>query len=348
MLRATYPRILEGVSDRAIDVLRAREQRRLFGPGFSDITDFGSDIEPVAALDSSSSDLVVPKPSEHPELEKLFEMVSAKELKSTVTTLTGTFRTRFYRSKHAREASVWVHNEMRAVIGTNGTVSYFENSGFDQPNVVGRIPASGGDDDDDAEVLIIGGHLDSTCGFWCGAEGPAPGADDDASGLSAVLSVLRILAASGWRGKYAIEGHAYAGEEGGLLGSQNIARKYAASGKKVRGMLNLEMLGTRNRTSTISVMTDPNPKMSAHMSAIVKAYVPTAEMRNVECGYGCSDHVSWADSGYPVVCLAAWGPGDYNLNPNYHSRGDTADQLDYESIADFVKATLAWIVEMSA
>jgi Zn-dependent M28 family amino/carboxypeptidase len=57
------------------------------------------------------------------------------------------------------------------------------------------------------------------------------------------MVIMRILKANNYQGTYAIEAHAYAGEEGGLLGSQNLAKQYKAQNKTIRGMLNFEMVG---------------------------------------------------------------------------------------------------------
>lgn len=65
----------------------------------------------------------------------------------------------------------------------------------------------------------------------------------DASGLSVVMSIMRILKANNYQGAYAIEAHAYAGEEGGLLGSDALARAYKDEGKEIRGMVEFEMVG---------------------------------------------------------------------------------------------------------
>jgi bacterial leucyl aminopeptidase len=168
-------------------------------------------------------------------------------------------------------------------------------------------------------TILLGGHLDSTSQQ---ASTLAPGADDDASGTAVALHVFSILAASGWistTSKYPIEVHAYAGEEGGLLGSDALAASYSKANREIRGMLNLEMVGWQPETtgsSTITVLTDPQLSMSDHARAVVKQYVPTATLRSTHCGYGCSDHYSWSDLGYPVVCLASYGPRDSNLNPN--------------------------------
>ncbi|KDQ20484.1 hypothetical protein BOTBODRAFT_26505 [Botryobasidium botryosum FD-172 SS1] len=350
-LRAANP-VLSELSDLAISVIQRREGYRTLGPGYLDVTD--AFTEGKSYLKDVSADAVVvptyptPNPSAHPEIAGLLAKVSAAELKSIVTTLSTQFATRYYRSASARQSSLWIQSTMASILG-NSSVSLTENT-FDQPNVIGRIPGTGTSQD----VVIIGGHLDSTCGS-CAGQTPAPGADDDASGVAVVLAVLRILKEAGWKGKYAVEGHAYAGEEGGLLGSQKVATSYKNAGKTVRGMLQLEMIGWQPNTSgnsgkssTITVLSDPITQMSSHMTSIVSAYVPTAERRSTKCGYGCSDHQSFYDAGYPVVCIAAYGPNDSNLNPNYHTTRDTVDKINFDRAADFVKATLAWVVEVAS
>lgn len=196
----------------------------------------------------------------------------------------------------------------------NSTVSLIENY-FNQPNVIGRatpVRASSN------ATILLGGHLDSTSQV---GRHLAPGADDDASGTAVALHVFSILASSGWistTSKYPIEVHAYAGEEGGLLGSAALASSYSKAGREIRGMLNLEMVGwqpQKTGSSTITVLTDPQARMSQHAQDVIKQYVPTATLRSTYCGYGCSDHYSWSDLGYPVVCLASYGPSDSELNP---------------------------------
>lgn len=113
----------------------------------------------------------------------------------------------------------------------------------------------------------------------------------DASGTAVILAALRILKANNYNGTYAIEVHAYAAEEGGLLGSAKVAAAYKAAGKTLRGMLQLEMVGwqpststNKGKSSTITVLNDPVTGMNTHMTNVIKAYVPTAERRSVDCG----------------------------------------------------------------
>lgn len=67
---------------------------------------------------------------------------------------------------------------------------------------------------------------------------PAPGADDDGSGTVSILEAFRVLADSGFiPANGPVEFHWYAAEEGGLLGSQAIARYKKESGARIGAMM---------------------------------------------------------------------------------------------------------------
>ncbi|QRV98389.1 Peptidase family M28 protein [Ceratobasidium sp. AG-Ba] len=336
------------ISDDAIEQLQGRYQRRLWGAGYVDITDSPETSADSKLLAVTAPTYPTPNPSAHPELTPMLSMVTASEIKSYVNQLSTAYATRYYRSTNAAAPANWIQSQFASWLGASQ--SKLVSNSFAQPNVVGRIEAKSGSAS--AGIVILGAHLDST------SQSPstkAPGADDDASGVAAIMAIMRILKANNYQGIYAIEAHAYAGEEGGLLGSKALAASYKSAGKTVRGMLDFEMIGYQpatssnsGKSSTITVLSDPVSAMSTHMTNVVKAYVPTAERRSVSCGYGCSDHYSFYDQGYPVVCIASYGPNDSNLNPGYHTTSDTIDKLNFDKAADFVKAGLAWVVEVAA
>lgn len=85
-------------------------------------------------------------------------------------------------------------------------------------------------------LTIIGAHQDSANYLFPLL--PAPGADDDCSGTVSILEAFRVLAASGYTPKNGpVEFHWYAAEEGGLLGSQAVARYKKEEGARIGAML---------------------------------------------------------------------------------------------------------------
>jgi hypothetical protein len=94
---------LEGISDEAILSLLTREGYRV---GYMDITEAygnGKINGGLSDLDSSKMpSYATVNATAHPEFQRLVDMVSAEELKHIVSELSTSFRTRYYRSGHAR------------------------------------------------------------------------------------------------------------------------------------------------------------------------------------------------------------------------------------------------------
>ncbi len=83
--------------------------------------------------------------------------------------------------------------------------------------------------------IVIGAHQDSI-NARSPSTGRSPGADDDGSGSIGILEVFRALINVGFRPVRPVEFHWYAGEEAGLLGSQDIAKSYSSSAVDVLAM----------------------------------------------------------------------------------------------------------------
>ncbi|CAE7067640.1 unnamed protein product [Rhizoctonia solani] len=184
--------------------------------------------------------------------------------------------------------------------------------------------------------FLASAHLDSTVGSSATAR--APGADDDASGISVILQALQILKANGWSGSRAVEFHAYGGEEGGLLGSSTVAKQYKSAGKAVYAMLNFDMVAYQPTSKPVlTVLTDTDATLQSFSQKLISSYVPEATLYTNKCGYACSDHFSWYNQGYPSVSIDESGPSDTYLNPYYHTASDTIDRLDFDKASKFVK-----------
>lgn len=94
---------------------------------------------------------------------------------------------------------------------------------------------------DPTHLVVISGHYDSRNGNADDAVGDAPGANDDASGVAAVLEAARLL--GGITPRASIVFLAVAGEEQGLLGSRAQAQAWKAEGLKVEAFLTNDIVG---------------------------------------------------------------------------------------------------------
>jgi len=91
-------------------------------------------------------------------------------------------------------------------------------------------------------TYVVSGHYDSRCTDVLNATCDAPGADDDASGVSAVMEMARVMASRKFDATIVFM--AVAGEEQGLLGSTYYADQAKQSGQRIDGMFTNDIVGS--------------------------------------------------------------------------------------------------------
>ncbi len=197
------------------------------------------------------------------------------------------------------------------------------------------------------EVVVVGAHLDSILG-WGQIGARAPGADDNASGSSNVIEILIGLVNSGWRPKRTIDLFWYAGEEGGLIGSTEIAKDYKKNKIDVVAALQLDMtlFPGSGEFSITSIEDFTHPGLRNYLEKIASAYTRIKIIPGDKCGYACSDHASWTSQGYasvfPFEAMSA------SSNFDLHTLNDTLnDKSSLLHSAEFAKLGLAFVMEIS-
>jgi Zn-dependent M28 family amino/carboxypeptidase len=93
-------------------------------------------------------------------------------------------------------------------------------------------------------VYVVSGHYDSRVSDVLDATSDSPGADDDASGVAAVLELARVMATRPLEATVMFV--AYAGEEQGLFGSAFMAQQLKSAGVDVQGMFSNDIVGASN------------------------------------------------------------------------------------------------------
>lgn len=101
------------------------------------------------------------------------------------------------------------------------------------------------------------------------------GADDDGSGTTSSLEAFRALVSLNFTPSAPVEFHYFSAEEGGLLGSQAVAKAYEDEGRKVLAMLQMDMTawvkkGTEESVGIIQDYVDPD--LTEFMERLVKKY----------------------------------------------------------------------------
>jgi leucyl aminopeptidase len=282
--------------------------------------------------------------TEGPRVERMVSMTSEINIRSTIEKL-ASFKNRYFKAQTGVDSQAYVKKTWEDLSAgrSDVKVEYFQHSGWPQPSVIMTIEGSSKAD----EILVIGGHADSIAGWWGRERARAPGADDNASGIATITETIRIAMDNGYKPQRTVKFMAYAAEEVGLRGSKEIAQSYKRDGKKVVGVVQLDMTnhkGTEDKD--IVFMTDfTNDAQTKFMGKLIDEYV-NVPWGYSKCGYGCSDHASWHAQGYPASMPFESTMGD--INGHIHTERDTLSQSngDAKHAEKFAKLAVAFLVEM--
>lgn len=272
------------------------------------------------------------------------DRVKGENIVATIQKLQS-FGTRYYQSESGQNAALELKGLWESY--ANGRPDFLvklHTHDWRQNSVVASIRGTELPD----EIVVIGGHLDSINTANVDA---APGADDDASGVGAVSETLRVILVSGFRPKRTLQFIAYAAEEVGLRGSNDIARTYREQGLRVIAALQLDMTGYAGSSEDMYFVTD---YVSANLTTFLKDLIreyngsgPHSISHGVTaCGYACSDHGSWTRYGVPSAFPFEARFEDYNQS--IHSPNDLLEQIDTtgERQAKFSKLGVEFMMEL--
>ncbi|MHB8905815.1 MAG: M20/M25/M40 family metallo-hydrolase [Melioribacteraceae bacterium] len=131
-----------------------------------------------------------------------------------------------------------------------------------------------GTDINDKRIFIVSGHLDSRNSEANDSTGLAPGANDDASGVSAVLELARIMSKRSFPSTIIFV--AVSGEEQGLYGSTFLAKKAKEQNWEVVAMLNNDMISNSHSSET-----NLNDNMQVRVFSEGIPLLETDEMRKI-------------------------------------------------------------------
>ena len=283
---------------------------------------------------------------------------------------TGALRSRYTFRREAAWIPHLLREKLRAAMGGGGIDSLHAFAirifGIDTVmyNVVGRVPGrvpgSG--------KFVICAHYDATGSrtaypepgrYWDYRVDPAPGADDNGSGIASVLECARAL--SGLQFDFDLEFVLFCAEEQGLFGSRAYVEENEILGTNMIGTLNFDMHGFRGSSDSTFVRTNPSSEwLSNHVSTVSDALYDSVGLRVglvvIDGVHDASDHSSFWSSGYDAVHFFehSWLPPLY---PYYHTIYDTEDKLNFElcakvasvgaaSVAYFAETTDPWDLEV--
>ena len=200
--------------------------------------------------------------------------------------------------------------------------------------VLGMIPGK-----NTKEYVIVGAHFDHL-GIDPVLDGDQiyNGADDNASGVSAVLQIARAFLASGQQPERNVIFAFWDGEEKGLLGSKYFVQTCPFL-SQIKGYLNFDMIGRNNKPQqpkqVVYFYTAAHPVFGDWLKEDIRKYGLQLEpdYRAWKNPIGGSDNGSFAKVGIPIIWYHTDG------HPDYHQPSDHADRLNWDKVVEITKAS---------
>jgi Zn-dependent M28 family amino/carboxypeptidase len=200
-------------------------------------------------------------------------------------------------------------------------------------------------------TIIVSAHYDNRMEDIDNITARAPGADDNASGVSALLEVARILSSVSLH--HSIIFVLFPGEEQGKWGSTQYADLVDKADVDLDLLINLDMVGFTSEGSNEFLIeydnenvVQDNDKYSRAVANFVKGIAENHTDLNATLGLlGNSDYLPFEALGYIVIGLHDDG---VTKNPNHHTMTDTPDILNYEYLTSVTKLIMATILSLDS
>ena len=319
---------------------------------------------------------------------RLISSVSRVRLEATIRSLAAIpTRHTLSGARGADAAVAWLERELKSYGGNlqvaqqrwvqpaGGRMTKAQELG----NALATLPGT----DTPERVIVVSGHYDSRVTDVLDATSPAPGANDDASGVAVVLECARLMA--GLKPRCTVIFAAVTGEEQSLLGSAQLAKSLKEQGKQVVAMATYDIVGNSvsqegkrddkhirvfstaeelGESPTLatrrkSLGTDGDSPARTLARAIadsarrqVKGISVSLTLRNDRYGRG-GDHSSFLAAGYPAS-VRFTEPGEDWRHQHQDLRvekgikyGDLPEFVDYAYLTRVTQVALAWLSELA-
>jgi Zn-dependent M28 family amino/carboxypeptidase len=250
----------------------------------------------------------------------------------------------------------YVQEYIREQLGQWGTVETHEfqmqSRGRTHQNLVLNLPANRVGE---KSAIVIGAHYDAVPG--------TPGADDNATGVAALLELARALSAQPAR--YPIRLVAFDLEEYGMVGSGYYATELHQQNQSIRLMLSLEMLGYCNQTPGSqkyppglkyfypdrgnfigfigNLPTLPDLLHLSHhtrKAGVPSEWLPAGMKGQIVQETRLSDHAPFWDYGYRAIMVTDTA---FLRNPHYHQPTDRLETLDMNFLTGVCQGLISGI-----
>lgn len=333
------------------------------------------------------------------EIKSMVDEISAEQIEKDVRKMVS-FHTRHNLSeqnnpeKGIGAAWNWLKEEMeKSIPQSNGRLSvefdHYKVGGEGQRiktetelrNVIATLKGTNPNDD---RIFLVSGHFDSRVEKDGDNTSFAPGANDDASGVAAILEMIRIMSKKEFSAT--IKFMAVSGEEHGLYGAKHVAETAKNKNWNIVAMLNNDMIGNSGSSGTllndnmkVRVFSEGVPAYETEQMARMRSYTAgendgkarqlaryikeigeryveqlsvTLVYRNDRFGRG-GDHTPFCKQGYTAVRITEFNENYDRTHKTPRMEGDTQlgdlpEYVDYEYVRKNAGINLATLANLAS
>jgi Zn-dependent M28 family amino/carboxypeptidase len=291
------------------------------------------------------------------EIVSLIDQVLLENLKSKLIKLSS-YHTRHTKSACINTVAEWLKDEFECIGYKDVSYHHYkEKLGTSECNLKNIICKKDGNYN---KSILLCAHYDSRMSKEDDYNSRAPGANDNASGVSAVLEIARIL--YNVSTEYSIQFVLFSGEEQNLVGSKHYSEYIKENDIDIFRLINLDMIGhpypepgkiiievdnqDNYRYNKVQENDNNSIKLGKLMRNIISAYT------NLQFEPGLiysSDYEDFESKGFVVVGVYDGGAVDSGpyRNSDYHSITDTPDKIVWNYLTSVTKIVLATIISLN-
>ena len=288
------------------------------------------------------------------KIPSMINQVSLENIKSKLMKLSS-YHTRHSKSKYINEVAEWLKNEFKNIgyedVSFHEYKEIIDENEYNLKNIICKKNGK------NHKCIMICAHYDSRMEIWFDYYSRSPGANDNASGVSSILEIARVLYNK--KLNYDLQFVFFSWEEQNLLGSEQYAKSIRKDNLNLHRLINLDMIGyPKFNPGKIIIEADSYKEESERHNRVVFNDKDSIECGNIMekmCAYTDlspkpdsiydSDYESFEKRGY-VVVGAYDGSATTDKNPHYHSISDTPEKIDWNYLTSVTKIVLATILTL--
>lgn len=243
------------------------------------------------------------------------------------------FGSRYTGSENCSNAGDWLFSTFSSM-DLDVEIHNWDYAGFSSRNIVATLP---GTNEESTIEYLLTAHYDCTPNSL--------GADDDGSGIAAILAIAEVLQQSDF--PYTIRIIAFSGEEVGTFGSFCYARDAYHRGDNIRAVINPDMIGYADTEEGGRTLRFFYPKRSKWIATfaqnVANDYDPIIDMTvDALPNYIGADHQPFIDYGYDGVWVAHQDGYKWANTPE-----DDPEHLNFTYLTKATKLLLVIIAELA-